>query len=253
MTTTEFIIAAVAVVLIGFSKAGLGGGTGILATPLMIVALGPKAALGVMLPLLIFCDWGACLIHHKYWKWEPILQFLPACAAGIAVGTYFLGRMDGLWLQRVVGVLCVSFCLLQWFKIHPGDIILHSWSKARHHILGILTGLSSTLAHAAGPVAAMYLLPLNFPPRTFVATSVLAFTCINLLKLPTYLWLGMIQTGSLGTSLKLATFIPIGILLGVFTLKRLNPDQFKRVIYVILFLTGLDLLSGKSLLQLLGS
>ncbi|MEM6884438.1 MAG: sulfite exporter TauE/SafE family protein [Verrucomicrobiota bacterium] len=251
MTAVEFILAAVAVVLIGFSKAGLGGGTGILATPLMVVALGPKSALGVMLPLLILCDWGACLIHRKHWQWNPVLRLLPTCIAGIVAGTYFLGKLDGLWLQRMVGVLCIGFCCLQWFKLHPGEATLTYWNRIRHLVLGSLTGLSSTLAHAAGPVAAMYLLPLNFTPRVFVATSVLAFTLINLLKLPTYFWLGMIQTDSLRTSLQLAAFIPIGILLGVFTLKRLNSDQFKRVIYVILFLTGLDLLSGKSLLQLL--
>ncbi len=253
MTATEFSIAAVAVILIGFSKAGLGGGTGILATPLMVIALGPKQALGVMLPLLILCDWGACLIHRQHWKWEPVLKLLPACVGGILVGTYFLGKLDGLWLQRLVGGLCLAFCFLQWFKFDAGQHVTRWWDQSRHLILGGLTGLSSTLAHAAGPVAAMYLLPMNFSPRIFVATSVLTFTLINLLKLPTYFWLGMIQTESLSVSLKLAAFIPVGILLGVFTLKRLNPENFKRVVYAILFLTGLDLLSGKSLLQLLGS
>ncbi|MEM1156880.1 MAG: sulfite exporter TauE/SafE family protein [Verrucomicrobiota bacterium] len=253
MTSGEYILAAIAVTLIGFSKAGLGGGTSILATPLMVAALGSKTALGVMLPLLILCDWGACLIHFKYWKWNPVLRLLPSCAVGIAVGTYFLGKLDGIWLQRIIGVMCIGFCLLQWLKIKRTKAYTAYWNRSRHLVLGGLTGLSSTLAHAAGPVGAMYLLPFNFPPRVFVATSVLAFTLVNLLKLPTYFWLGMIQTESLGTSLQLAAFIPAGILLGVYALKRLNPDQFKRVIYVILFLTGLDLLSGKSLLQLLGS
>jgi len=253
MTTTEYLIAAAAVILIGFSKAGLGGGTGILATPLMILALGPKTALGAMLPLLILCDWGSCLTHYKHWQWQPVLKLLPTSIAGIAVGSFFLGKLDGLWLERIVGGLCISFCLIQWLQIHPGDRIQSFWNKIRHLILGGLTGLSSTLAHAAGPVGAMYLLSFQFTPRVFVATSVLTFTLINLLKLPTYWGLGLIQSESLATSLKLVAFIPLGILLGVMTLKRLNPDRFKRIIYVILFLSGLHLLSGKSLLQLLSS
>jgi hypothetical protein len=253
MTTLEFFLAALAVVLIGFSKAGFGGGTGILATPLMVIALGPKNALGVMLPLLIICDWGTCLIHRKHWHWQPVARLLPACIIGILVGTAFLGKLDGLWLQRLLGVFCLGFCFLQWFKLHEDHALSTSWAKVRHLALGGLTGFSSTLAHAAGPVVAMYLIPLKFSPRAFVATSVLAFTLINLFKLPIYFWLGMIQTESLATSLKLAGFIPIGILLGVAALERLNPDTFKKVIYAILFLTGLDLLSGKSLLQLLSS
>lgn len=219
----------------------------------MILALGPKTALGVMLPLLILCDWGACLIHRRYWEWQPVLRLLPACLVGIGISSYFLGKLDGVWLQRSIGVLCLSFCMLQWFKMSLGHRIQTSWNSTRPHILGFLTGVSSTLAHAAGPVATMYLLPLNFKPRTFVATSVLAFTLINLFKLPAYFYLNLIDCKSLELSLRFALFIPIGILIGVWTLKRLNPDQFKRVIYVILFLTGLDLLSGKSLLQLLGT
>ncbi|MEM6820580.1 MAG: sulfite exporter TauE/SafE family protein [Verrucomicrobiota bacterium] len=251
MTQAEFALAAAAVVLIGFSKAGLGGGTGILATPLMVLALGAHEALGIMLPLLILCDWGACLFHRKSWDWPSVAKFLPLCIVGIACGTLLLGRVNEIWLQRFLGIVCISFCLVQWFGPKFAVWITPLATLPKHHILGWFTGFTSTLAHAAGPVVAMYLIPLNFPPKKFVATSVLAFTLINLLKLPSYLYLDMIQWHSLKVSLQFVAFIPLGIFLGIFMLHRIKADTFKMLVYAILFLTGLDLIAGKGLIQLI--
>lgn len=251
MSPSEFWLGAAAVVLVGFSKAGFGGGTGILATPLMVLAVGPKEALGILLPLLIVCDWGTCLIHRKHWEWRPAIQLLPACVVGILAGFLLIDYLDGIWLKRLLGVICIGFCLLRWLGTSAAESIIPGWHSRRTLILGFLTGSSSTLAHAAGPVVAMYLLPMGLKPRTFVATSVLAFTLINLIKLPGYVALELIDISSLADSARFVFFIPIGIFLGVLALNHLSAVWFGRIIYTIVFLTGIELVSGQSLLGLL--
>ena len=54
---TTFLIAGLGIYLVGLSKAGFGGGLGILTTPLAVIAFGrmhkePVFAIGVVLPLL---------------------------------------------------------------------------------------------------------------------------------------------------------------------------------------------------------
>lgn len=251
MTPGEFWVGALAVVLVGFSKAGFGGGTGILATPLMVLAVGPKPALGILLPLLILCDWGTCLIHRKHWEWQPVLRLLPACGVGIVVGFLLIDSLDGTWLKRLLGVICISFCLIRWLGGRFSGVTVPGWQRGRAAVLGLMTGSASTLAHAAGPVVAMYLLPLGLKPRTFVATSVLAFTLINMFKFPGYWAMGLVDFSSLHHSAHFLVFIPIGILLGVWALNHLSKMMFSRIIYGIVFLTGLELVSGRSLLGLL--
>jgi hypothetical protein len=45
-------IASLAVLFIGLSKAGFGGGLGMLTTPLCALAFPPRDAIGILLPLL---------------------------------------------------------------------------------------------------------------------------------------------------------------------------------------------------------
>ncbi|MDX6766242.1 MAG: sulfite exporter TauE/SafE family protein [Candidatus Methylacidiphilales bacterium] len=250
MTWTEFSLAALAAVLVGISKAGFGGGTGILATPLMALALPPQLALGVLLPLLITADWVSCWLYRGAWSWKPLLYCLPGCLLGIGAGTFLLGKIDAQLLQRLLGAICLLFCLVQWTKaslqrgaaaVHPG------WTSGS--AFGFATGLTSTLAHAAGPVFAMYLLPLKLPQRAFLATTVLAFTLVNLFKVPGYLALGVINRTTAGYSLRLALFVILGTLIGEWLNRHCPPAVFTRIIYVILFLTGLELAWGKSLLR----
>ena len=48
MTVEQYIFAALVVVLIGLSKAGFAGGTGLLATPLFCLVVSPHQAVGVL-------------------------------------------------------------------------------------------------------------------------------------------------------------------------------------------------------------
>ncbi|NJK92141.1 MAG: sulfite exporter TauE/SafE family protein [Blastochloris sp.] len=254
MTIEQWILAGLAVVFVGFSKAGFGGGAGILATPLMAMVFPPKLAIGVMLPLLVVSDLVSCGVYRRDWESGPLRYFLPAAALGIVLATFTLGWVEDLWLKRILGMICLGFVAVQWWRERLSQVLAPSvpgWRSGTG--FGLAAGITSTLAHAAGPVFAMYLLPQGYSPRRFVATTVLAFTVINLLKLPGYLHLGLIEAGSLELSMRLAPLVVLGTLLGVWLNRHCPAQVFTKVIQVVLFLSGLELVFGKSLLQLLWS
>jgi hypothetical protein len=238
-----FSIAAVAAVFVGISKAGFGGGTGILATPLMVAVFPPRLAIGVLLPLLIMCDWVSCALYWRQWNSRALAPFLPACGVGILVGSFFLDTLSDRWLRIVLGVICIGFCALQWLgrraNLEPKKA---NWSRGT--LAGSTAGFVSTLAHAAGPVFAMYALPMGMSPRVYVATSVLAFTVVNLLKVPGYLAAGVLSGSVVAPAICLAPFLFAGTALGFWMNGKLNAQNFARVIYAILFLTGIELLTG---------
>ena len=252
MTGFEFSLAALAALLIGVSKAGFGGGTALLATPLMALAVPPHLTLGTLLPLLMLGDFASCWLYRGEWQWRPLVVFLPGCAAGVGLGTMMLGQIDEVLLKQMLGAICLAFCFLQW-----GRAALEKRAQAVHPCwgsgtgFGVVSGITSTLAHAAGPVFAMYILPMQLPQRVFMATTVLGFTCINLLKLPGYVMVGVISAQSLGVSLRLGLFVLLGALAGEWLNRHCPAHLFKRVIYGLLFFTGLELISGKSLLRAL--
>ncbi|GGX92376.1 hypothetical protein GCM10007160_19990 [Litchfieldella qijiaojingensis] len=64
-----------------------------------------------------------------------------------------------------------------------------------------------SLHGALNRVKYIYLIPRGLDKSTFIATSVVTFTCVNLLKLAPYLWLGEINVSSAWASSILAMAI----------------------------------------------
>ncbi len=245
-----FAFACLAVAFVGLAKSGLGGGAAILATPLLAMVFHPRAALGILLPLLILSDWVALWCYRRAVRWDVLRPFLPGTVLGIALAAFFLGRVDDVLLRQCLGAICLGFCALQlvarwrgWAEAPPRAA---SWLHGLP--IGAAAGWVSAVAHAAGPVAAMYLLPLRLAPTAFMATTVAAFTVINLAKLPFYLGHELIAAGSARMTLALAPAMLLGTLLGVWLNHRINRGLFTRMVYVVLFFAGLELVTGRSLL-----
>ena len=114
--TSTILIAALAVLFIGLSKAGFGGGLGMLTTPLCVFAFGPKQAIGILLPLL--CAGDAFSLYHYWGKWERRnLKFLlPGVVIGVVIGVQLIGRFSARELNIAIGLLAVAFVVFQFVK-----------------------------------------------------------------------------------------------------------------------------------------
>lgn len=234
-------LAIAATILIGIAKAGFGGGVGIAAVPMFILACGDtREALAIMLPIMVVCDLFS-LWHYRHTFDKPnIYHLMPGVLLGIVVGSFLLDRVEEEQLKFWIGVIAILFVIYQVTKEKLLNITKaykplswHGWA------FGLTIGVTSTLAHAAGPPATMYLLPQQMGRRLFVGTSVVLFTLVNAIKLIPYFLLGMITFSRLGTSATLMLVIPIGTFLGVWMNKKMNETVFNIIIYIILILMGL--------------
>ncbi|NPU97558.1 MAG: sulfite exporter TauE/SafE family protein [Candidatus Omnitrophica bacterium] len=248
---TYFILAPLAVVLVGIAKAGFGSGVGIAAVPLFIIATNdPKASLGIMLPLLCACDVIALFHYRRTFDPKNLWLLLPGAAIGIGVCGVFLGKIGNGnqtqdFLKIFIGVISIAFVLYQAAKTWILKR-LDSYKPENWHgwFFGFWIGVTSTLAHAAGPVATMYLFPQHLGRRLFVGTTVVLFAFVNALKLIPYFYHHMINLGSMQQSLILLPFVPLGTWLGVWMNQRINETVFSAVIYTILFLLGVNMITG---------
>ncbi len=91
---------------------------------------------------------------------------------------------------------------------------------------------------AAGPVAAVYLLPQQLPKHHYVATTALFFWVLNQVKLVPYFGLGMIDLSTLAVSAMLLPAVAAGVALGVFLNRRVGQRSFAGIVYALLALAG---------------
>ena len=96
--------------------------------------------------------------------------------------------------------------------------------------------------HAGSPPLNAYLLPLRLRPITFAATSSVFFAAVNLAKWLPYAWLGLIDRANMATSVLLLPLAPLGVWLGVWLARRIEPRWFYAVAYAGMFFTGAKLL-----------
>jgi uncharacterized membrane protein YfcA len=109
---------------------------------------------------------------------------------------------------------------------------------ARSTVTGAFAGTSSTLAHAAGPIIAMYLLPLKLERKLFVATCALYFFVLNTIKLPSYYMAGQFEHAELGFTFKFLPVVIAGAVFGFWVNKRMSDKLFAKVPYLATFVLG---------------
>jgi uncharacterized membrane protein YfcA len=239
-------------ILVGIAKAGFGGGIGVVATPLMALTIPVADAAALLLPLLIIVDLVTVRHYYRTYDKPSIRILLPSALIGILLGALFFGvfRDNEQALRIGIGILSLSFLAYQaGRKVLMGVIENRRPPLLVGISLGALAGFASTLAHAGGPPISVYLIPQGLVRGVFVGTSVLFFTVLNLIKLVPYSALGLLRVGNITTVLLLAPMGYLGVRLGLIMNRRFNDLWFTRVIYVLLFLTAVELISGQSLIS----
>jgi len=260
------LLGGLSAALMGAAKAGFAGSVGILSVPMMIYACGGDAplAVGILLPLLIVCDYVSLPFWWRKWSWPTVRGMLGGMALGTAVGTavFWLilrvgesgeGALDQprALLKLLIGVIALGFVALQTIRARSGRLAAYRPRPWHGLLAGSGAGLTSTLAHSAGPITTVYLLPQEMPKQRFVATTVLYYWIGNQAKVAPYLWLGALNAETAAAAAALAPAIIAGALLGIFLHHRVNQKVFTAIVYVLLAVMGAHM-TVTSVLKLIG-
>lgn len=228
--------------LIGLSKAGFATGLGMLTTPLLATAVPARQAIGIILPLLCFAD---LFTLSAFWKkWDLGLVRVPfwGSLGGIALGMAFVSHISEHLLRVSIGATALILTALLIFRNlwYPERAWKPSlWAAI---LTGLVAGFSSTIAHGAGPIMAIYLLAQKADKKVFVASNALFFTALNLFKVPPYVLSGLITPETLKMDIRYLICIPAGVAVGWLANRLLPQKAFDWLVYGMLALTGAQLL-----------
>jgi uncharacterized membrane protein YfcA len=246
-----WLIICLAVFLIGLTKSGLGAGMGLIVVPMTAIALdytpmGSKAALGLLLPLLILGDIISLTQYRRIYDFSRIRALILPTFLGICVGSLLLFLIHHQDNERLIASLmrleigCESIFLvgLHWWRLYRGTQQKLLPEPGRSWLTGSFIGVSTTLAHAAGPIMASYLLPLKLDRRVFVGTTAVFFFMANSSKLPTYYLAGQFAGVDWVRALELAPLVFAGAIFGFWLIRKLSDQGFFRFVYIAVFLMG---------------
>lgn len=237
------VVVALAGLIVGLSKGGLGAPLGAVIAPMLVIAFPVSEAVALTLPLLIVGDMFALAAYWRAWDMRYITWLLPLALVGIVIGTALLVSLDNRTLKVVLGLFTLFFVAFKVFGSHLIDA--HYAPKPWHKpVAGLITGLSSALANAGGTPYTIYLMLQKLPSRELVGTITLYFTVVNLLKVPGYIGAGLLHGERLLMLAPALPLIPVGVFAGRWIVHRVPPQHFERILLAVLTLAGVLLLIG---------
>ncbi len=248
---TQYVLAAISALLVGFSKTGLPG-VSIPAIILMAEAFPDNAQLsvGAIMPFLVASDIFAVVRYHHHAQWKQLWRLFPAVIAGAIPGVYALNHLSANSLRPWIGWLVLGLLAFelwrQWRELAfrrrcfaeaptenaesvgflPKGLLFTSFT-------GFLAGFSTILANAAMPVMSVYLVSQGFNKREFVGTAAWFFFILNASKIPINFAQGLMPASLWSFWLTLIPVTFFGAWLGTYLLRMIPQKLFNALALVL--------------------
>ncbi|WP_397577646.1 sulfite exporter TauE/SafE family protein [Sphingorhabdus sp.] len=237
-----YIVASIAVILVGLAKGGFAG-LGAAAMPILALVMDPVAGAGMLLPILMVQDIVSVWAFRRNFDRRTLLLTLPGAVVGIFFGWFLATAINADAVRGFVGVIALSFGVYRLLPLFGAQLKLAGpapeWVGV---VMGGVSGFTSQIAHAGGPPFQIWALSRNFPHLVFVGTSSIFFAIINWMKVPAYAALGQFNTQNMTLT---AIFLPLAILstmAGVRLVKRVSPERFNIIIQLLMVVVGAELI-----------
>ncbi len=241
---TTVLIVALAGLLVGLSKGGLGGPIPVsLTLPLLGIIMPVSEAIAVTIPLLIFADIFALRLYWQKWDMYYVRLLLLPSIVGIIMGAYVLSSLPEDMLRRLLGIFCLVVVI---YKVGGNALAGVRYTPRLWHgyAAGWICGFGSALANVGGPPFTAYMLLQKIDPTPFIGTATLFFAIVNFLKLPAYLAADVIDMNKMFSLAWVLPIIPLGVWLGRKLIENMNPRTFEWIMLALLLWASVSLIFG---------
>lgn len=227
-----WFLLCIAALGIGITKSGFSG-VSMVHVIIFASVFGARESTGVVLPMLIAGDIFAMCVYGKHANWKYVRKMMGPTLIGVLAGWLLMFRLDENYYRPLIGSIILGLVILQiiriwkeqWFAKVP-HAAWFAWS------MGILVGLTTMLANAAGPVFGLYLLAIALPKMEFVGTAAWFFLILNVIKIPFSWSLGLIRSDTIALNVMLLPLIAIGLWVGTLIVKRIPQRLFDSLILI---------------------
>ena len=135
--------------------------------------------------MLIAGDIFAMSVYGKRANWRYVRRMMPPTLIGVVMGWLLMFRLPETYYRPLIGMIILVLTVMQiirlWKEEWLADVPHAAWFAWS---MGILVGLTTMLANAAGPVFGLYLLAIGLPKLEFVGTAAWFFLILNIVKIP---------------------------------------------------------------------
>ena len=252
---TYILTAFAAVMIMAVSKGGFGGGVGIISVPMMFYVAPTQFVLGLWVPVLVVADLATIHQYPKEWNPRAFFRLAPGVMLGIILVTTLVHSINPLehspeekkldhFLRVGCGVVSLAFVALQLRPKRADTENDEPWEPSWAVSLptGLIAGITTMIANAAGPIVTMFFLPQKMEKRVFVGTCGRFYFIFNSIKIPFAMYCGWTSRTTLKFGAWMMVVGPVGVVLGRWLNNHLSAKWFEALVRFSLVFAGAKLI-----------
>jgi len=227
-----------AVAVASAAQALSGFGFALIATPLVAVLVGPKEAVVGLSIVGIVLTTQLWLRGKGSVSRSTVAMITISAIAGMPLGILVLTRADEQSLTVLIAVAVIAFALLLWRGLRVPA------RPSTDAVAGFTAGILSTSTGTSGPPIVIALSGKQMEPVAFRATISAIFLIQGSVALLAFAIARQFSVDALLVALAGLPGVILGALLGERGFRRLDPAAFRRVVLLMLLLSGVVALAG---------
>jgi uncharacterized membrane protein YfcA len=242
LSQADWLLAVLAAIGVGFSKAGLAG-ISLLHVLVFAFLFGARESTGIVLPLLVAGDLCAVIALRQHVRWEYVRRMLPPACVGVVGAAAGMRGISDAAFTPLIGWIVLGLAVLQAIRMRWPDWLGNlPHTRPAVWAMGLLAGAATMLANAAGSVVALYCIAVGLPKFELVGTLAWFFFIINVFKIPFSAGLGLIRGETLLFNAALVPAVVVGVMGGRWILHRLPQRMFELMMLVFAAVAALRLI-----------
>lgn len=225
----------------GMAKTGISN-LGMATIPITVLFFGGKLSSGIVLPMLLMADIMAVMYYNKHANWKILFRILPWALLGVVLAT-ILGTWvdDEAFIKIMAVILTGSTLLMVWREYRGFKYIPTHWSFVI--VMGVMAGFTSMIGNMAGVVTSLFFLTIQLHKTSFIGTGAWFYFVVNCSKMPFHIFFWKtINFSTILIDLYCLPAIVAGAALGIFLIKRVSNDFFRKMTIGLCLLAALLLL-----------
>ena len=232
ISLSYYLLAFLATLMLGLSKSGIKG-IGVIIVTIMALVFGSKDSTGILIPMMIFADIFAVIYYHRHTQWHFLGKLLPSMVVGVLIGVWIGNDIPEILFKQLMAAL-ILLTVVVMFVIDRLNkkIIPNHWLFSGS--MGLVSGFTSMIGNLAGSFSTIYFLAMRLPKNEFIGTAAWLFFIINIFKLPFHIFVWKtVNIDSLRVNLLLFPAVILGFFLGVFLVKKIQNESYRRFILIV--------------------
>ena len=233
-----------AILLIGTLAGTLGGvvgfGSSVILLPVLSFVFGAKEAVPVMAVAALVGNLARVLVWWREVDWRATAAFAVTAVPSAALGARTLTQMNGRWIELALGGFLIAVVPLRRLMAARGWTVSLAGLAVAGAILGFLTGIVAS----TGPINAPVFLAHGLVKGAYIATEAASSAAVYITKTGVFRALGAMPIETILRGLIVGAALMAGARLAKSLVLRLEPDQYRHVMDVLLVISGAAMLWG---------